>query len=117
MHLTDFEKGSIEALFKKGFTMSEIAKDINRDKSTVSRYFKRLTEVKVMRKRGRKPKLSQQSVSLLLSTASSRYISCNGLRTELNLNVTTNTIANYLKRNGNFSYINNCYLFLIFFKL
>ncbi len=70
VHLTDIEKGSIEILHTKGYTMSDTAEDINRYKITVSRYLKKLKHPKVPKKIGRKPKLSQQTISLLLRTAS-----------------------------------------------
>lgn len=98
-HLTEREKGSIQALHQQGKSLREIAADINRSVCSVQNVLKNPCSTGPRRRPGRNRKLSQRSERQIVNSISNTRKSCNDIVKELNLTVSKTTVWRTLKRN------------------
>ena len=94
--LSENEKGRIEAFRKASYSISRIAKELNRSINVISNYLNAPEDYGTKKSPGRKKKLSAKRERLPARRASLGKFSANQLRTELNLTVSKNTVINYL---------------------
>ena len=70
-NLTDREKGLIEACTAENWSQRDIAKELGRGKKAIYNHQKRLKSPKLPKKQGRKPKLSDRMMKILIRKARS----------------------------------------------
>lgn len=98
-HLTEREKGNIQALHQQGKSLREIAACIKRSVCAVQNFLKNPFATGPNKRQGRKRKLSQRTERQVVNSISNTRKSCNNIINELNLCVSKTTIWRTLKRN------------------
>lgn len=96
-HLGSVEKAQIDAFSALNLGVSDIAKRVNRHKSTVTRYLQRRKTAKERKLRQRVSKLSERDTRRIIQTAVNGRKSATDVQKELNLNVTTRRIQQVLR--------------------
>ncbi|KHJ78121.1 hypothetical protein OESDEN_22259 [Oesophagostomum dentatum] len=98
---SEVEKAKIEALHAAGLGYDRIAKEVNRTKSGVRHYLKRVTQPHQEKKMGRPTKISERKKRLLLRLASNSSKSLKALAAEVNLDVSKSTVSRVLASSAN----------------
>ncbi|EFO89454.1 hypothetical protein CRE_19968 [Caenorhabditis remanei] len=90
--LTDFEKGQITVLMNQGISNRQIAKTIGRTHTIVNSFVKDPTGYGTKKKSGRPSLLSQRDKRLIIRSASNNVDSCRQIKSDLNLDVSSETV-------------------------
>ena len=95
--LTEFEKGTIMALFNEGRSQREIALSLNRSRCAVQSFIKNRNRLKQAEKRGTASKLSSTQRRALVREACKGDMYASELKNVLNLPVTVRCVQKLLK--------------------
>jgi transposase len=98
--LTSAEKKKIDNFRKKGLSIRYIADKINRSKTVVGNYVKDPQAYGIIRRSGRKKKLSSRQKRTIIRLASNKSISCSQIVSELNLPVTRWCVNKVISESG-----------------
>lgn len=93
--MSEKEKGMIEAYKDQGKSFRWIGKKIGRHESSIRYYINNVGRTK--QKRGPKQKLSEGTKRLIIRNASNKSISISKIKSDMNLNVSTETIRCVLR--------------------
>jgi transposase len=96
---------TIDAMHKQRYSLAAIASEINRHRTTVSRYLKRGIGVKSRPRSGRPVKLSEHSKRQIWREASNNGSNCTKIRDELALDVSTRTVLRCVHQNPNLKFM------------
>jgi transposase len=99
--LTDYEKGQIDARQSKGDGYGTIAKALGRSKSGVRNYLTKRDGYGQKKRSGRHKKLSKRDERAIGRSASNSTKSAAKIKSELNLNVSRETVRKAIHHNPN----------------
>ena len=102
--LTDYEKGRIDQLKSLNWSNRQIAREINRDNTTVSRYIRVPSIYGSKKSSGRPKSLGKRTIKKVVKLATNKCIKSSSIKARLGLNVTSKTVRNYLADEGNLVY-------------
>jgi transposase len=102
--LSQFEKGQIEAYKDMNLSNFDIAKKLNRDKSTVTKYLQKTNKKSLKQNSGRKSKLDDRQKRHIFKLATKDRMSCRQLKGTLDLPVSCRTVQRSLHANRNANY-------------
>ena len=103
--LTDFEKGKIVALKESGRSNREIANNIARSPSVIDNFIKKGENYGKKGKQGRPNSLTDRNKKQLIKFASNKKVSCAKLKSDLNFNVSIETIRKSLHQTKNLTFV------------
>jgi transposase len=103
--LTIEEKTKIDVLSQTGLTNNQIANEIHRHKSCISRHINKKRSIKGKKVSGRKQKLSSRTKRQIFKCAIKENKTCGIIKRDLKLDVSRWTIARSLKENPNVRYM------------
>lgn len=104
-YLTDFEKGQIISLKNENKGVRQIAKSLNRDPGSISRYLNNISSHKIKKKRGRKEILKPREKRRIFRELAKTGASIKKVKNKLDLtHVSISTIWNSVTNSKNFKY-------------
>ena len=103
--LTDFEKGKILALKESVWRNREIESNIARSPSLIDNFIKKGENYGKKGKQGRPNSLTDRDKRQLIKFASNKKVSCAKLKSDLNFNVSIETIRKSLHQNKNLIFV------------
>ena len=104
-YLTEFEKGQISSLKTQGKGVRQIARELNRNPSSITRYLNNINTNKIQKNRGRKDVLKPREKRRIFRELSKSGASVKKVRSKLDLtHVSAATIWNCATKSNNFKY-------------